>query len=1027
MNRFLVILSMLATLNLGAQTSEKYNSEYAAFFRGEELFEKEQYSAARKEFRGFIDQFAQKNDPFYLKALYYEGVSALELFNNDGVKLLEDFNKNFPESIYRTKIYYKLGRYYYQKKDFKEAIAWFNKLHALDLEADDKDEFFFKLGYANFQENNFPAARAAFYEVRNSTSQYGAPSLYYYSHIAYNEKSYQTALEGFEKLLGDKRFREVVPYYITQIYYLQGRYEDVAKFAPALVDSVKSTSMSSMNHLIGDAFYRVGKYDEAVMYLEKYNSKANTTRDEDYELGYAYYRSSNFDKAIQLFDRVSRVKDTLGQIAFYHIGECYLKKGNNAYARTAFEEAAVMDVDAKIQEDALYNYAILSYKLDVNPYDEAVEALGLYLKKYPNSDRKNEVYQYLVNVYTSTNNYEAALKSLDKLATKDIRLKTAYQIVAFNHGVELFQKASYVKAIDAFELVDKYPIDAEIAAKAKFWIADAYYQMKNDAKAIQGYKSFLSLPGNVSSSLRADAYYNLGYAYLNTSKKEKTQQNPQLEDAFKNYLSQGNLKNRSKKADAYMRLADYYYITKKNELAIKNYKEAYELKAGNEDQALYFMALTYGLTEKGLDDKIKNLQDIVNNYPRSQYIMASIYEIGMGFRAKEQDDKALPYFQQLVTDYPTYILVREAKIDIADIYFKRKEYAKSEDLYKKILAEYGTDRETCIDGVKGLSDIYKAQKQLDRIEELKVYNCSDEVVDDLEDSYYSAAFEPYEDSSFTEAIPDLEKYLSKYPGGKYEVEIQAYLANAYFRTGNEAKALEMYRALLEKPNTEFTELAAIRVSKNLYNSGDYETAMFYYAKLEKVTSRPSTLHNTQIGLMRCNFFLENWLNASEYSKKVLANTLTASMIKLEAEYVKGISFYQLENYTEAKPSLEWVVKNTTTVMAPESKFYLAEMYYKQKEHVKAETEIRALLKMKPAYDFWIAKALILQSKVLIAKQDLFQAEHTLQSVIENYTVQDDGIFLEANQLWDELMQLKTTPKVVEEKQSTEIEINEKEN
>jgi TolA-binding protein len=213
----------------------------------------------------------------------------------------------------------------------------------------------------------------------------------------------------------------------------------------------------------------------------------------------------------------------------------------------------------------------------------------------------------------------------------------------------------------------------------------------------------------------------------------------------------------------------------------------------------------------------------------------------------------------------------------------------------------------------------------------------------------------------------------------------------------------------------------------LYNSGDYETAMFYYAKLEKVSSRPSTLHNTQIGLMRCNFFLENWLSASEYSKKVLANTLTASTIKLESEYVKGISFYQLENYTEAKPSLEWVVKNTTTVMAPESKFYLAEMYYKQKEHVKAETEIRALLKMKPSYDFWIAKALILQSKVLIAKQDLFQAEHTLQSVIENYTIQDDGILLEANQLWDELMQLKSTPKVVEEKKSTEIEINEKDN
>jgi tetratricopeptide (TPR) repeat protein len=1024
MNRLLVIVTMLITLSVGAQSSEKYNSAYATYYRGEELFEKEQYSAARKEFRNFIDQFGQKNDPFYLKALYYEGVSALELFNNDGVLLLENFNKNYPESIYRTKIYYKLGRYYYQKKEFPQAIAWFNKLHASEIEPDDKDEFYFKLGYANFQEQNLSGARAAFYEIRNSSSQYGAPALYYYSHIAYREKSYQTALEGFEKLLSDTRFKEVVPYYITQIYYLQGRYDDVTRFAPTLIDSVKSTSINDMNHLIGDAFYRVGKYDEAVMYLEKFNNKENTSREEDYQLGYANYRSSNFDKAIQLFDKVSQTKDTLGQIAFYHIGECYLKKGNNAYARTAFEAASMIDVDAKIQEDALYNYAVLSYKLDINPYDEAVEALGLYLKKYPNSDRKNEVYQYLVTVYTSTNNYAAALKSLDKLATKDIRLKTAYQLVAYNYGVELYQKASFLKAIDAFNLVDKYPIDAEIAAKANFWIADSYYQLKNYPKAVQGFKSFLALPGNYSSQLRADAYYNLGYAYLNTA--QKPENNPLMEDAFKDYLGQNSLKDKIKKADAHMRLADYYYISKKNELAIKHYKEVYDLKPGNEDQALFYMALTYGLTEKGTDEKIKNLQDIVNNYPRSQYMIHSIYEIGISYRAKEQDEKAYPYFQELVTDYPTSLLIREAYINMADILYKRKDFAKSEEMFKKIIADYGTDREVCLTCVKGLSNIYKAQKQLDKIEDLRVYSCSDEVVDDLEDSYYNAAMEPYMDSSFVEAIPDLNKYLEKYKGGKYELEITAYLANAYFRTGNEAKALEMYKVLLEKPTTEFTELAALRVSKNLYNSGEYESALYYYDKLEKVSSQPVIIHNTQIGLMRCHFYLENWANAAEYSKKVLTNALISSSIRMEAEYVKGIANYHEENFAEAKPSLEWIVKNASNEMAPEAKFYIAEMYYKQKDPTKAEAEIRALLKMKPAYDFWTAKALILQSKVLIAKLDLFQAEHTLRSVIDNYTVQDDGILQEANQLWDELMQLKTAPKTVEEKKTTVIEINEKE-
>ena len=88
-------------------------------------------------------------------------------------------------------------------------------------------------------------------------------------------------------------------------------------------------------------------------------------------------------------------------------------------------------------------YAILSYKLDINPYDEAVEAFEMYLKKYPNSERRDDVYQYLVNVYMSTNNYKKALASLDKLPNKDVRLKTAYQLIAFNQGVEKVSKSQF--------------------------------------------------------------------------------------------------------------------------------------------------------------------------------------------------------------------------------------------------------------------------------------------------------------------------------------------------------------------------------------------------------------------------------------------------------------------------------------------------------------------------------------------------------------------------------------------------------
>ena len=81
--------------------------------------------------------------------------------------------------------------------------------------------------------------------------------------------------------------------------------------------------------------------------------------------------------------------------------------------------------------------------------------------------------------------------------------------------------------------------------------------------------------------------------------------------------------------------------------------------------------------------------------------------------------------------------------------------------------------------------------------------------------------------------------------------------------------------------------------------------------------------------------------------------------------------------------------------------------------------------MKPSYDFWIAKGLILKSRILIKEGDLFQSEQNLKAVIEHYPSSDDGILEEANILWDEIMILKNpTIEESEDDNETKIEIDE---
>lgn len=1002
------------------QSTEKYNSKYAVFYTAEDLFAKQQYAAARIEFRKFINSFDQPTDPYYIKALYYEGISALELFNNDAIQLLESFNRNYPESIYKHGIYFRIGKYYYQKKDYKTTLFWFNQLSKFHVAPENLDEYHFKLGYSYFEQEAFTEARNAFYEVKDGSSIYAPAALYYYSHIAYQEKSYQTALAGFEKLVGNESFRQLSQIYIVQIYYRLRRYEDVISKGPDYMDSTSGAARLEMIHLIGDAYYELKKYDEAVPYLEKYNIESKTKREDDYQLAYAYYKSASYENAIELFDKVAKIKDTLGQVSLYHIGESYLKLGNNRYARTAFEAASVIAIDERIQEDALYNYAILSYRLDLNPYDEAIEALELYLEKYPDSDRKKEVYEYLLNVFTQTNNYALALRSLDKIPDKDMRLKGAYQMIAYNQGISFFQKGEYEKAITALQAVQKYTIDDKISADAVYWTAEANMLLAKADKAIAAYKQYIATPGTATFNHRKDAFYNVAYAYLG-----KKKYNDAIE-YFRLYLQESNLNDKEQKSDVLLRLGECYYTTKQNDLAIKYFRECLDMNHSNQDKALYYLSKTYGY-KNDTEQKITHLLDIINNYPKSKYIVLAIYETGLTYRYKNEEEKAKKYFTQLISDYPKSTLAKDAEIEIADIYFKLKDYARSEALYRKLLGENNDNRSICSEAVKGIVEIYKAQRAPEKVETLIAeYPCSDLTVDDQEEIYYNSAIEPYLDSAFQESVAEMEKYLKKFPKGKYETEVKSYLANSYFRLKDEAKAIEIYKDILQKPVSDFTETAALRVSRYLYNNSDYEGALPHYLTLEKISNKPDVIYNSQLGAMRSNYLLNNHPDALAYAGKVLNYSQINSNIRLEAEFIKGISLYKLNRFEEARTSLNWVIKNTNSVFAAEAKYTLAEMSFKAGDPDKTEQEVRELLKMKPSYDYWIAKGLILQTSVLIAKKDLFQAEYTLKSVIDNYPDENDGILLEANQLWDELMQLKNKPKNVQDTPTTIIEINENE-
>ena len=346
------------------------------------------------------------------------------------------------------------------------------------------------------------------------------------------------------------------------------------------------------------------------------------------------------------------------------------------------------------------------------------------------------------------------------------------------------------------------------------------------------------------------------------------------------------------------------------------------------------------------------------------------------------------------------------------------------------MAQYGSDQKVCERVAEGLKELYMLMNEPERIEGLSEnYSCFKFDPGEQENLYYIPAMQAYSDSAQTpaqryqNAIPKFEKYLSKFPNGRYVAEVKFKLANCHYNSDNEELAIELYKETLEGPNGPYTEDAGILVSKHLFNTGKYAEAIPYYIRVETITSNPEVKYNARVGLMRSYYLTEQWSNASQYSDKVLTSSTVSQEIKVEAYYCKGMSNYRLNRFSDAKPALEWIIANTTTERAAQARFSLADMYFLNGNYSEADAEVTKLLKMKPAYNYWIAKGLILRTRVYMAQDQLFDAEQTLQSVRDHYKNQTDGIMDEANALWDELMQLKNQPKNLAPDSNPTIDIN----
>ena len=1010
---FILSLTLAAAFSLahGQETSISTREE-ALFAKAFELYQKGLYASSQKTFQKFLSEYSSDVvAQLRTDAEFYSAICAIELNNNDAEYLLGRFIQNHPESQYIDLAYFVMGKRQYQQKNFTSSIYWLSMIDGEGLDREKRYEMQFMLGYCYFMTNDFELANKWLYQVKDMDSKFSGPATYYYSHIAYLQKKYATALKGFEKLQNDETFAPIVPFYISQIYYLQGDYQKVVAYAPPLVADNATRRTPEIARIVGDSYFKLRQYDSALVYLNKYVEKTpQLSRDDYYLVGFTYYKTGNFSEAAKHLERVSTVDDSLSQNANYHLADCYLKLNDKPKARQAFGMAAKLDFDSFIKEDALFNFAKLTYEQLYAPFNEAIEAFRQYITLYPNTPRTDEAYNYLTLAYLSTRNYKEAVDALEKIKVQDVTIKTAYQKATFYRGLELFQNMQFDDAITMFaKSLENSAYNPTIAALATYWQAEAYYRLEQFEKAAEGYNRFILTSGAFSLPEYLMAHYNLGYSNFKLKR---------YDEAVVWFRKFTNLSNDEKNVfvgDAYNRIGDSFFIQRRYWAAIDYYDKAMAIGTIDADYALFQRGFALGLVERP-EKKIESLQKLLTLYPSSSYADDAIFEIAQSQLVLTQTGKAMENYKLIEKNYAGSSYYVRALVQLGLLYYN-SENPDSAMMYFKRVVEGFPNSPEAKNALMGIRNIY-----VDRGDANTYFNYASSLgslanmsLAEKDSLTYISAEKIYITGDCEKSNAAFSSYLRDFPQGNFSINALFYQGECYRKQGMRDRAIEAFDDVATRQKNDFTGQSLLRLGELYFEKGSYDKSYEAYAKLESVAEYKSMLQDARIGMLRCAFEQKQYADIPAIASSILSAEKLPDELERETQFKLAKSLYELGRTDEALVEYSKVATNLKTAEGAEAKYMKTSIYFQKKDYKKTEAEVFDFAEKNTPHQYWLAKSFILLAEVYANQDDFFQAKATLNSIIDGYSSTTDGIIDEATAKLNQLV------KTEKDKQSVKVD------
>lgn len=979
---FLGFVFLVCSISLKAQLTQTLIEPDASFKQAKLLYQQDQYSLAYPLFKSFyINGIKNSNFPVQVlvECKYYYIICGLQLQDESVVALAKSFIELELDVAHTQLTAYYLGEYYYQKKDYGNALQYFDKSNIANLNNRQIAEMKFHQGYAYFVGQQFDKAKPLFNSIRQLPNDPNfIDANYYYGFLLFNEQKYEEAIACFVIAEKETAYKNLVPFYLAELYYFNGQSDKALAYGEKILQESKQYYDLQLQQLIGHILFEKKQFNRALPYLEKYVAgNAKVRREDLYELSYCYYEAKNWNKAIFGFKQLGGAADSLAQNSMYLLADAYLKINELYNARNAFQFCATNNSNPTQKEVSSYHYAKLSY--DLSYYGIAANDFKLFIANFTNSKYISEARILLLSSLANTSNYKDALVIYDQLQSKSEEAEKIYPKILYGRTVELINDHQTVAAEMLLDKIASSKYNEAQMPLVNFWKGELNYRNGKTDEAIVYLQNYLKNPIKNEEVNSTNARYNLAYCYL------KNENYKSAKDQFELVYKSINRSITDIQKDAYLRIGDCHFMTKDYKLALIVYNEVVQNRWQSADYAIFQKAIIMGAINKQ-NDKLQLLGLLEQQYPTSAILPNAQLEIANTYLADEAYEKSLAPLYKVVNNDKAISLRPQVYLKLGIALFNLDKNDASLDQFKLLVTKFpnSVESDASIDYIRNI--FIEQQKPGEYINFMET-NGKPLNANEADSVTYKSAMIRYEAKDNSRAQSGFAEYVLKFPNGKYKVEANYFLAEININQKDYSNALPFYNKVADLAPNKYAERSILQSARiYFFDLTNYVEAAKYYALLKRIANQQENRLEAMRGLLRCQFKLQQFTEAAPNAIELLQQKGIAADDQLMGEFVVAKNDQLNGKYDQALLGYKLLLNRGISEISAESQYQIAQIYMQSNKLVEAEKACFEVIKKYGSYDNCVTKSYLLIGDVYFKQNDLFNAEATYKSISDNATI-----------------------------------------